>query len=120
MKQLSRIAVTLIVALNFLAAGAALPAVAKTCPCCAKAEAGDTGTTGVREPMDCCKVKGAAPSESVTLNTGTEEFHNYLTVSQDETAPSFTSFAPQAPKPDFARWAFESPPVYIVNSTFIC
>lgn len=119
MKSLSQVVITLLAAVNFLAAGMALPASCKTCPCCAKAEAQDTGTTCLREPMHC-QMKGAASSESATLNTGMEEPDGYPTVSLDETAPLLASLMNDVPRPDYARWAFESPPVYLINSSLVC
>ena len=121
MKALSRSLVILIVALSFLAAGVpAKSAPACKMPCCAKAEAAGTSSSGMHGPMGCCKIKGVAASESVTLNTGVEEFNNYLTVSLDETAPSYASFIRETPRPDFGRWAFESPPIYKLTKTYLC
>ncbi len=120
MKALSQAVLVLVIAVNFLVAGTAIPASAKVCPCCAKADADDNGAAHVKAPMGCCKMKGAAPSESVTLNTGVEDSNNILTVSLDETAPSYTPVMREVPRPDYGRWAFESPPIYKLIATYLC
>ena len=125
MKRFIQIILTLAVAFN-LAASASVAGVPCHKPCCERELAKEVdqacsncGPSVDAPAMPCCGVVRDADDSQVTLNTGSVLPNFDVASIAGETPAPFTG-APARRPANQTFGAYESPPIFILNASFIC
>ena len=125
MKRLFQIILTLVMALN-LTAAAAVSGVPCHKPCCERelarevAQACSDCGPGINAPaMGCCGAVSDAGEAQATLNTGSV-LPNFDIASLTGEAQALFTGAPSRSTVKQTFRAYESPPIFILNASFIC